>query len=245
MSETLIFLSQNLAFLRKETQMTQADLAGKLGVKPNTISNYENGNSMPDLDTVQKLTGIFHIPADVLLYSKLNHEILGALQEVADQLKKLVNEKKQVVSGPVKGAVVAGGLASVVGLAGIIPAAVLTSAAMLGYRSFLGIRSKEAGSKTYTEVQKGDTCVNDQVGEVADESDGTSSAETENFPVPPALLEETKLINGAERIRLTEEIYRKDEIIMDLSRKIGRLEYEIELLRGKQNNITRDQIMAG
>ena len=65
MSENLIFLAQNLVLLRKKNQMTQADLAEELGVKPNTISNYENGNSMPDLDTVQKLTGVFHIPADL------------------------------------------------------------------------------------------------------------------------------------------------------------------------------------
>lgn len=82
MSENLIFLAQNLVLLRKKNQMTQADLAGELGVKPNTISNYENGNSMPDLDTVQKLTGVFHIPADLLLYTKLTPEVLAALHDM-------------------------------------------------------------------------------------------------------------------------------------------------------------------
>ena len=41
MSNNLIFFSENLSTFRKEKGWTQSELAEKLGVKANTISNYE------------------------------------------------------------------------------------------------------------------------------------------------------------------------------------------------------------
>ena len=48
MSNNLIFFSENLSTFRKEKGWTQSELAEKLGVKANTISNYEKGISTPD-----------------------------------------------------------------------------------------------------------------------------------------------------------------------------------------------------
>ncbi|WP_350089779.1 helix-turn-helix transcriptional regulator [Imperialibacter sp.] len=58
---------RKLRQLRKEKGFTQDDLADKLTLKRNTISNYETGSSYPEpaiLDEIVKILGVSH---DVLL----------------------------------------------------------------------------------------------------------------------------------------------------------------------------------
>ena len=57
----MIFLSGNLIYLRKRCGWKQSDLAAKLGVKANTISNYEKGTTTPDYGVIHKLIRIFEL----------------------------------------------------------------------------------------------------------------------------------------------------------------------------------------
>lgn len=56
-----------MAKLRKELNMSQAELAEKLGVSQQTISKYERGTREPDNETLVKLAGIFNCSVDYLL----------------------------------------------------------------------------------------------------------------------------------------------------------------------------------
>jgi len=56
-----------LANLRKELNMSQAELAEKLGVSQQTISKYERGTREPDNETLAKLAEIFDCSIDYLL----------------------------------------------------------------------------------------------------------------------------------------------------------------------------------
>lgn len=47
--------------------MTQAELAVQVGVKPNTISQWESGSRKPDIDTVLHLATILNCTVDDLL----------------------------------------------------------------------------------------------------------------------------------------------------------------------------------
>ncbi|MBD9109778.1 MAG: XRE family transcriptional regulator [Bacteroides nordii] len=226
MSENLIFLAQNLVLLRKKNQMTQADLAGELGVKPNTISNYENGNSMPDLDTVQKLTGVFHIPADLLLYTKLTPEVLAALHdmkvEVMRQAAKNGHSTAGMALGGLGGALAGGMAAAVVGGAALVPGVLgLTGAALLG-KTIWKACSKSDEVVTSPEPEKIEIEA-EPTNRIAEDA-GSYYKECEPNPVSP---------EAAECARLREEVRRKDEMIMELSREIGKLEYKIELLKGE------------
>ncbi len=226
MSENLIFLAQNLVLLRKKNQMTQADLAGELGVKPNTISNYENGNSMPDLDTVQKLTGVFHIPADLLLYTKLTPEVLAALHdmkvEVIRQAAKTGHSTAGMALGGLGGALAGGMAAAVVGGAALVPGVLgLTGAALLG-KTIWKACSKSDEVVTSPDPEKIELEA-EPTNRIAEDA-GSYYKECEPNPVSP---------EAAECARLREEVRRKDEMIMELSREIGKLEYKIELLKGE------------
>ena len=53
--------------LRKNANITQAELGVKLGVTPQAISKYEHNVAEPDLGTVKKISAIFAISLDELL----------------------------------------------------------------------------------------------------------------------------------------------------------------------------------
>lgn len=50
--------------IRKKHHMTQIELARKIGVKRNTISDYETGYSKPDTIRLIKIANIFNVPMD-------------------------------------------------------------------------------------------------------------------------------------------------------------------------------------
>lgn len=56
-----------IAQLRKEKNMTQQELGEKLFVTNKTISRWENGNYMPDIETLQALSQEFNISINELL----------------------------------------------------------------------------------------------------------------------------------------------------------------------------------
>lgn len=53
--------------LRTDAEMKQSDLASRLSVKPNTISNWENGKTEPDFSSLQKMAAIFNTSVDYIL----------------------------------------------------------------------------------------------------------------------------------------------------------------------------------
>lgn len=150
MSEDLIYFSRNLIFIRKYVNVTQAGLAEKLGIKANTISNYEKGVTTPDFKLLVKLCRLFCIPTDMMLNTLLT---AADLEAKADWLKNV--------------------------------------------RQNFNLNDIDAPA-------------------IAMET------------IPPT--DSLQLYNS----RLLELLERKDEVIMELNRRIGRLEYEIELLQ-KEN----------
>lgn len=56
-----------IAQLRHEGNMTQEELGKKLGVTNKTISRWENGNYMPDIETLKLLSEVFRISINELL----------------------------------------------------------------------------------------------------------------------------------------------------------------------------------
>lgn len=70
----MIFFSNNLKFLRERRGIKQSDLAQKIGVKANTISNYEKGVSQPDYNILHSILTVLDIDADTLLYKDISEE---------------------------------------------------------------------------------------------------------------------------------------------------------------------------
>ena len=57
----------NIAELRKKCDMTQMELADKMGISFQAVSNWERGNSMPDISKLPELAELFGVTIDQLL----------------------------------------------------------------------------------------------------------------------------------------------------------------------------------
>lgn len=60
-------LGQMIVKLRKEQGLTQETFAKKFNVTRQTVSNWENEKSYPDLHTLVKISDEFHLSLDILL----------------------------------------------------------------------------------------------------------------------------------------------------------------------------------
>jgi len=61
-------VGKNIRILRMQKQMTQDELAEKLFVSRQTISNYETGRSQPDIDTLLRISEALGTEAQAILY---------------------------------------------------------------------------------------------------------------------------------------------------------------------------------
>lgn len=67
-------LGSILAELRKQNNMTQADLAEKMCVTDKAVSKWERDISCPNIETIQKLADFFNTPVNELLSAKSSSE---------------------------------------------------------------------------------------------------------------------------------------------------------------------------
>ena len=66
-----------IAQLRKENNMTQAELGAKLNVTYQAVSKWENDQSQPDFATMAQIAELFHVPLTIFLGGEEN-ETAGA-----------------------------------------------------------------------------------------------------------------------------------------------------------------------
>jgi transcriptional regulator with XRE-family HTH domain len=93
-------IGQKISELRKSQNMTQMELADKMNISFQAVSNWERGNSMPDISKLPELAGLFGISIDALLgerfdllESVLNNQTGDYLQEntvTVNEFKKIV-----------------------------------------------------------------------------------------------------------------------------------------------------------
>jgi len=60
-------VAKTISTLRKERNMTQMELADRLGISFQAVSNWERGQTMPDISKLSELSGIFGVTIDDLL----------------------------------------------------------------------------------------------------------------------------------------------------------------------------------
>lgn len=65
-------LVENLINLRKDSKLTQLELAEKVGYSDKAVSRWEHGEVMPDIDTLEKLAEVYNVPFTSLFTENLN-----------------------------------------------------------------------------------------------------------------------------------------------------------------------------
>lgn len=59
--------SEQIKILRKENNLTQEQFARKINVTRQAVSNWENNKNLPDIETLIRISGIFHVSLDQLI----------------------------------------------------------------------------------------------------------------------------------------------------------------------------------
>ena len=85
----LVKIGDFLKQLRKEKGLTQEELAEKMGVARRTVSRWETGNNMPDLDILIELSDLYETDLREILSGerksgKMNEEMKETVEKIAE-----------------------------------------------------------------------------------------------------------------------------------------------------------------
>lgn len=67
-------LGENIHYFRTTNNLSQGELANSLSVSRQSISKWENNSALPELDKLVKMTDLFHITLDELVFGKKEEE---------------------------------------------------------------------------------------------------------------------------------------------------------------------------
>ena len=84
--------NERLRELRTASGLSQVDLAEKLGVSKQSVSNWENDNIQPSIDMLLKISRTFNVSTDFLL-GEDNHRYI----EVTKLTKTQIHHVQQII----------------------------------------------------------------------------------------------------------------------------------------------------
>lgn len=90
-------MGEKLKYLRQTKNLTQKQVADRLGLAISAISSYESGSRYPSYEALIKLARMFHVSTDYLLgitdkrnidVTDLDTEEIELLSQLADKLRE-------------------------------------------------------------------------------------------------------------------------------------------------------------
>lgn len=89
-------ISEQIKALRNSYNINQAELANRLGVTKQCVSNWENDNIQPSIEMLIKLSKYFNVSTDYLLRLSPEHTINvdGLNEQEITHLKLIINDLK-------------------------------------------------------------------------------------------------------------------------------------------------------
>lgn len=89
-------LNQRIRLLRQARNMSQVELANRLGVTKQSVSNWENDNIQPSIEMLMRLASVFSVSTDYMLgiehgeyldVSGLSKEVIAHIRQIVDDLR--------------------------------------------------------------------------------------------------------------------------------------------------------------
>lgn len=59
---------------REKCKLTQEEAAKKIGISPDTLSNYERGRSYPDIPVLRKIEEVYQVTYEQLIFLPLDYD---------------------------------------------------------------------------------------------------------------------------------------------------------------------------
>ena len=98
-------IGRRFKLYRERSELSQKEAAKELGVKPYQIANYETNRSEPNIETLKKMSKLYHVSLDILLGNSKLIEIAEHnmpidekrfdLEDIKAKLEDLVEEIKK------------------------------------------------------------------------------------------------------------------------------------------------------
>ena len=91
-----MILGDKILQLRKQNGWSQEELAAQLGVSRQSVSKWESGTSIPDLERILKISQIFGVSTDYLLKDEMeeaSEEVKFVIEEEEESLRKVSLEE--------------------------------------------------------------------------------------------------------------------------------------------------------
>ena len=87
-------LSERIKALRQKNKMSQVELADKLNVTKQCVSNWENDNILPSVEMLIRLSQFFSVSTDYLLglENKRYIEVTGLTEEQIAHVQAIIND---------------------------------------------------------------------------------------------------------------------------------------------------------
>lgn len=86
-------LAKNIVYLRKQAKMTQGELAEKIKYSDKTISKWETGEAIPDVETLMLICREFGVSIDEITKGPISQQLIKASKEEIKQ-----NHNKFIIS---------------------------------------------------------------------------------------------------------------------------------------------------
>lgn len=88
-----MILAEKVALLRKKKGWSQEELAEKLGISRQSVSKWESGSSIPDIDKIILLSRLFQVSTDYLLKDEMeeNENAVQAVEVSDEPVKRSVS----------------------------------------------------------------------------------------------------------------------------------------------------------
>lgn len=85
-------IAENIKHFREEKKISQSELAEKLNVTRQAVSNWECGKTEPDIETLHKISDIFEVTIEELIYGTKRETTVihnhNTTQNITKEIKK-------------------------------------------------------------------------------------------------------------------------------------------------------------
>ena len=89
----MVNMGAKLKNLRKEKQLTQKQIADRIGLAISAVSSYESGTRYPSYDVLIRLAHIFHVSTDYLLgvTDKREIDVTGLNDQEVELISQIID----------------------------------------------------------------------------------------------------------------------------------------------------------
>ena len=86
--------SERVRLLRRSYNLSQLELAQRLSVSKQSVSNWENGNIMPSIDMLIRIATLFSVSTDYILGldNRLTIDVTGLTVEKVCHIQQIIND---------------------------------------------------------------------------------------------------------------------------------------------------------